>query len=255
VTAPSFAAQKKPWSSPPVDDIGYLPAADLLAMDDHEFCSVMRKMEVNRYDGWRNLRNRWINTLRIDDTHDKRVLDYGCGVGVEALQFAPSNRVWVADIVRDNLNVAARLFALSDYDLAGALLIQGAPPFIKTTEKFDPDNAFDVIHCSGVLHHIVDPVPVVKAMAGWLAEGGELRLMLYSDKAWFAATGEWPPPHDISRHPQRERFVRHYDAVGDWADWYNQQRLVDRFGEWFRVVDYQPITRSGEYVGAVLVKR
>jgi len=255
VTAPSFAAQKKAWASPPVDDIGYLPASDLLAMDDHGFCSVMRKMEENRYGGWRNLRNRWIDSLRIDDTHDKRVLDYGCGVGVEALQFAPSNRVWVADIVPGNLKVAKRLFALSDYDLSGALLIQKDAPFIKATEAFDPDAAFDVIHCSGVLHHIVDPVPVVRAMAGWLTDGGELRLMLYSDKAWLAATGEYPPPDDVTDSPLRERFVRHWDAVGGWADWYNQQRLADRFGEWFRVADYQPITRGGEFVGAVLVKR
>ena len=249
MTAPSFAAQKKAWASPPVDDIGYLPATDLLAMDDHDFCSVMRKMEENRYGGWRNLRNRWINALRIDDTHDKRVLDYGCGVGVEALQFAPTNRVWAADIAPDNLKVAKRLFALSDYQLEDALLIKGSAPYLQ------PPESFDVIHCSGVLHHIVDPVPVVQAMAGWLTDGGELRLMLYSDKAWLAATGEYPPPDDVTDAPLRERFVRHWDAVGGWADWYNQQRLTDRFGEWFVVADYQPITRAGEFVGAVLQKK
>ncbi len=249
MTVPSFASQKRAWSSPPVDDIGYLPAADLLAMDDHEFCTVMRKMEENRYGGWRNLRNRWIDALRIDDTHDKRVLDYGCGVGVEALQFAPSNRVWVADIVPENLWVAERLFELSDFDLEDALLISGRKPYLR------PPEPLDVIHCSGVLHHIVDPVPVVKEMAGWLTDGGELRLMLYSDKAWLAATNEYPPPEDVTDHPLREKFVRTYDAVGDWADWYNQQRLHDRFGEWFGVADYQPITRAGDYVGAVLVKR
>lgn len=255
MTTPTFAAQKRAWSSPPVDDIGYLPATDLLAMDDHDFCTVMRRMEENRYGGWRNLRNRWIDLLRIDSTSGKRVLDYGCGVGVEALQFAPSNKVWVADIVRDNLNVAARLFALSNYQLEDALLIQGSPPFIKKTARFDPHGAFDVIHCSGVLHHIVDPIPVVKEMASWLTEGGELRLMLYSDKAWLAATGEYPPPEDVTDHPLREKFVRTFDAVGDWADWYNQQRLVDRFGEWFEVVEYDWITRAGDYVGAVLLKR
>ena len=249
MTVPSFAAQKKAWASPPVDDIGYLPATDLLAMDDHEFCTVMRKMEENRYGGWRNLRNRWIDSLRIDDTHDKRVLDYGCGVGVEALQFAPTNRVWVADIAPGNLKVAKRLFALSDYQLEGALLIKGSAPYLV------PPEPLDVIHCSGVLHHIVDPVPIVQAMAGWLVEGGELRLMLYSDRAWLAATGEYPPPGDVTDSPLREKFVRQWDAVGDWADWYNQQRLVDRFGEWFSVADYQPITRAGEFVGAVLQKK
>ncbi len=249
MSVPSFAAQKRAWSSPPVDDIGYLPAADLLAMDDHAFCTVMRRMEENRYGGWRNLRNNWINSLRIDDTHDKRVLDYGCGVGVEALQFAPTNRVWVADIAPENLGVAERLFELSAYDLEDALLISGRKPFLR------PPEPLDVIHCSGVLHHIVDPIPVVREMAGWLTDGGELRLMLYSDKAWLAATGEYPPPDDVTVSPLREKFVRHYDAVGDWADWYNQQRLHDRFGEWFTVADFQNITRAGDYVGAVLVKR
>ncbi len=255
MTVPSFAAQKRAWSSPPVDDIGYLPASDLLAMDDHAFCTVMRQMEENRYGGWRNLRNNWINSLRIDDTHDKRVLDYGCGVGVEALQFAPSNKVWVADIVPNNVRVAMRLFALSDYELEDGLVIGAKGGMVRFSPPYKDDWQFDVIHCSGVLHHIVDPVPVVREMAGWLTDGGELRLMLYSDKAWLAATGEYPPPDDVTDSPLREKFVRHYDAVGDWADWYNQQRLHDRFGEWFSVADFQNITRAGDYVGAVLVKK
>ena len=65
----------------------------------------------------------------------------------------------------------------------------------------------------------------------------------------------YPPPEDVTDSPLREKFVRQWDAVGDWADWYNQQRLVDRFGEWFEVTDYQPITRGGEFVGAVLQKK
>ena len=128
-------------------------------------------------------------------------------------------------------------------------MISARAPFLK------PPEPLDVIHCSGVLHHIVDPVPVVREMAGWLVDGGELRLMLYSDKAWLAATSEYPPPEDVTDSPLREKFVRHWDAVGDWADWYNHQRLVDRFGEWFIVQDYQPILRAGEFVGAVLEKK
>jgi len=54
---------------------------------------VLKKMIIDmekiRYnEGYRNWGNKWRSTLKLDTTHGKRVLDYGCGSGIEALQYA-----------------------------------------------------------------------------------------------------------------------------------------------------------------------
>lgn len=246
---PTFAEQQKAWSSPPVDDIGYLPSGGMLEWSDDSLVSVIEEIETYRYCGWRNYEGRWRQVLGLDSTQGKRVLDYGCGVGLEALQYAKAaNRVWIADIVPDNVRLTKRVLELFGYKCEDALTIRATTPFCEPPEKLD------VIHCAGVLHHIPNPIPLVQQMAKWLDSGGELRLMLYSDEAWRIAT-QTDPPDSVLGHPRYERFVRHWDAVGNFADWYDAQRLRDRFGEHLTLTTYEPLTEHGEYVGAILVKR
>src|ERR1051326_6937817 len=92
----SFIDQQEQWSRPPVDDVGYLPSSQLLQLADADLVELIEKMARVRYTGWRNYENRWRVTLGLDDTHGKRILDFGCGTGLEALQVAPTNCVIVA---------------------------------------------------------------------------------------------------------------------------------------------------------------
>lgn len=248
--APSFEDQQKAWSSPPVDDVGYISSAELLELPDDKFLAMFERMEQARYTGWRNWNRHWRDVLGLDETKSKVVLDYGCGVGMEALQYSRNwNEVHIADITPLNLSVAARLFHLNNQKAPKGYLIHEESPFIFPKVKFD------VIHCCGVLHHIPQPRPVVEAMHGWLAENGELRLMLYSDDAWKIATGTEPPEGDVSGYEEFEAFVRHWDGVGDWADWYDKPKLMNLTGDLFRLTRYRPLTSNGAYVGAVLVKQ
>ena len=250
MSVPTFAARRKAWSSPPVDDIGYLPSEDLLAMDDDAFDAVIQQAVTNRYSGWRNWREHWTNLLtRWDVTQGKRILDYGCGIGLEGLVLAKRNDVFLADISDGNLAVANRAFRLNGHEPAGVLRISEHAPFLEPAPQ-----DLDIILCLGVLHHIPNPVPVVEAMHDWLKPGGELRLMVYSDYAWRNVVGTEPPDGPVQDDPGFEQFWQHWDAVGGYADWYNRQRLFDRFGGWFSVADYRPLTAKREYVGAVLVK-
>lgn len=250
---PTFAERQKAWSSPPVDDVAYIPSEDLLAMDDLQFAQTIEQAAVNRYSGWRNPDDRWRRVLRMHQTAGKRILDYGCGIGIEALQYtaSPDNRIWVADIVAANLNVAERVFSLTlNAKLEGTLLISGKSPFLT------PPEPLDVIHCAGVLHHIPDAQDVVRQMAEWLVPGGELRLMVYSDRAWKKATGVQPdrsrPTHE---HPDFGTFWTHWDPIGGYADWYDRPKLAELGVPHFDVTVYEPLTRFGEYVGAILVRR
>lgn len=249
---PTFSQRRTAWSSPPVDDIGYFPSKEMLTWDDATLNEVIGRMAESRYGGWRNFQMRWRTVLGLDSTRDKDVLDYGCGVGLEALQYAKmGNRVSLADIAPHNVMLANRVLEASGYRSEHTIVLEDKPPF---SSFFYPD-MYDVVHCCGVLHHIPQPIPVVKQMAEWLRPEGELRLMLYSAKAWEIATGTKPTGAPVEDSELFERYWTHWDPHGGYADWYDREKLEERFGKWFDVTKCEPLTEHGEYIGAILTKR
>lgn len=246
----NFATQQSAWSNPPVDDVGYISSEHLNSLSDEALRSIINAMEKVRYYGWRNYDDNWRRVLRLDDTVGCSVLDYGCGVGVEALQYARSeNLVSLADIVPDNLELAQKVLRLYGYKAKKCYVIDEHAPFIGIKSE-----TFDVIHCAGVLHHIPNAVDVVEAMSSWLTDNGELRLMLYSDEAWRGVTGT-DPPDEVLTHPNFNEYVTTMDGVGEYADWYDYERLQDRFGLWFEIASCEYLTKNRAYLGAVLRKR
>lgn len=248
MTTPELANQRLAWANPPVDDVGYIPSAELLQYRDDDLKRLVERFEKSRYEGERNRDNVWRDVLGLDSTHGCMVLDYGCGTGVESLQYAKAgNDVWVADIAPTNVALACHIQGLYGYE-AHPLVIDDGWPFISPAVKFD------VIHCSGALHHIPDPQPVVQRWAELLKPKGEVRLMLYSDIAWRSYTGT-EPPDDVANHPKRDVFTRKMDSVGDWADWYDRGRLESRFGEWFRVDRVEYMMQDQTFLAATLKRR
>jgi SAM-dependent methyltransferase len=245
---PTFEERVEQWSSPPVDDVGYISSASLLKLREDDLMEVVETMESSRYGGWRNYENRWWQFLGLGSTRDRYVLDYGCGVGIEALQYCRGgNDVVVADISRDNVRLAMRILALQGFNVGSFQIV--------------PDNlvnglfgSWDIVHCCGVLHHIPNAAEVVEQLALKMSDEGELRLMVYSDEAWRLAVGT-DPPEVVEEDPGFETYWKRWDAVGGYADWYDADRLDLRFGEWFEVRDTQYLTEKGEYLGAILVKR
>lgn len=257
MTAPSFPEQRDAWRRIPVDDVGYLDATHLLALPDHELKALVMAMEQVRYRGWRNYENRWRSALGLDSTHGKRVLDYGCGVGLEALQYAKAgNEVWLADINPGSIDVATRVLALFGSPAAGATLITAAPRPVPGPlwPGLPLDLRFDVIHCAGVLHHIPFPRYTMEGFRRALKPRGELRLMVYSGQAWRTAVGT-DPPNDVAADPGFARYIEHMDGVGAWADWYDQERLETRFGDLFTVAKVEPLGPVGQYLAVVLTPK
>lgn len=246
-----FGQQRVAWSKVPVDDVDYVSSHLMLQLADGELREIVRAVTLTRFDGWRNHGNRWVTTLRLDTTWDKDVVDFGCGVGIEALTYARhGNRVTLVDIVDDNVRLAERVLALHGHLPALVCVAGDRAPFVDV-----PDGSFDVFHCSGVLHHIPYARAVVEDAWRLLRPGGELRLMLYSDRGWRHATDDSEPPDDVASHPRFADFVRYFDQVGVYADWYDRGRLGRRFGDLFEVVDFAYLTPWDNYCAAVLVRR
>lgn len=113
----------------------------------------------------------------FDHHHDKRVLEYGCGGGSDAMSFMRrGNDVTYADVVPFNVGAASKRIA------AAGLTHRATPLVLEASSPIPlPDASFDLISSHGVLHHIVDPTPVVAEFARLLRSGGFAYVMLYSE--------------------------------------------------------------------------
>lgn len=236
------------WSHPPIDDVGYFASEDLLDLPDQELRQIIEGMRITRYTGWRNHKNLWRSQLGLDSTVGKDVMDFGCGVGVEALEFAlHGNRVKLADISKPNLQLAERVLHLFNVGPEAMLEVSDKEPFVEA----EPES-LDVFYCNGVLHHIRWPEKILRRAHELLRPGGEVRLMVYSDTGWRQATGT-EPPENTESHPLFQKFVRHFDAVGEYADWYNREKLEGMAGA-LQVETVKHITNDDRYLAAVLKK-
>lgn len=254
--------QVEAWSAPPVDDVGYIPSAELLTLSDEDLLDVARRMRAVRYHtgGYRNFGGLWRDLMGLDSLAGKHILDFGCGTGMEACELAKRNHVSIADISRANIDLAARMLVLHGFRPQWQILVTMEPPYISVPppqlgviEPYSaiPPQDFDVFYCSGVLHHIPWARQIMERAHALLRPGGQARLMLYSDQGWRIATGT-EPPADVTTDPSFERFVRHFDAVGEYADWYDQDRLEQRFGDLFTVERCEYMTPDRRFIGAVL---
>lgn len=243
------------WSHVPVDDVGYFPSSMFLEMHEEALRSVIESLRFARYSGWRNYNGLWRDVLGLDSTTDKDVLDFGCGFGVEALELAlAGNRVSLADIVPENIQLASRVLSLyrdriSSMKSIDLYLIFGDPPFIDCE-----DAKFDVFYCNGVLHHISYPRQIMERAHSLLRTDGEVRLMVYSDIGWRLATNT-DPPDEVTEHPKFSKFVRHFDGTGHYSDWYSKSRIQERFGDLFDITRCEYLTENQQYLGAVLTKK
>lgn len=240
--------QREAWASPPVDDRGYFPDLDVLA--DADLIETVAHMRNVRFTGWRNHGGRWLDMMGLSLPSCADVLDFGCGVGLEAVELGRlGGNVWLADLVPQNTRLASRVMRLHGLEPAGVLPVYDEPPYIGGL-----DEMIDVFHCCGVLHHIPWAEQVMSAAWRMLRRDGIARLMLYSDKGWRIATGT-EPPDDVTAHPAFMQFVRFMDAVGEYADWYDFAKLQRRFGRLFRIGRCEYLTPDGRYLAAVLHKR
>jgi len=245
-----FEDQVRAWSNPPVDDVGYIASEHMLQWTDAQLIQVVNQMNFTRYSltSWRNWNNGWREGLRLDEMRGLTVLDYGCGVGMESLEIASQgNYVIMADISAANLALATRIMSLFGQEHWTTMQIGPEFPFL-------PNVYVDVIHCSGVLHHIPYADQVMRRFAGLLQPGGEVHLMLYSDRGWRHFIGT-EPPEDVTTDPNFGNFVLTFDQVGSYADWYDEAKVARLAGDDFDLTEFRYITVDDRYCTAVLTKR
>ncbi|MFQ5790154.1 MAG: class I SAM-dependent methyltransferase, partial [Acidobacteriota bacterium] len=134
----------------------------------------------------------------------KKVLEIGCGVGIDLLQFARAGaEVSARDLTENAVKLARANLAREGYQ---ADIRQG------NAEALDlPDGSFDVVYSHGVLHHTVNTEKAVSEVHRVLCPGGEAVVMLYNKYSWFnlVAVLSGTP----IEHPDRDApIVRRYST-------------------------------------------
>lgn len=244
-----FAKTCEEWTHPPAEGCEFLTSANILQMSNEQILMIVNIIEQERYCGWRNYKGLWRGLLGLDDTVGKHILDFGCGLGIESLQFARSgNKVSIADIVSVNLDAAERILSVCGHKIENKILVTRTYPFFEWDAL-----PIDIFYANGVLHH----TPMIREILGRanevLNENGEVRLLLYSDIAWCIMTGEDPDRTiPVHLHPLFMKFVRAMDQYGVYADWYDLEKLQDVVKGMFRVKSFQYMTNTGQYCVAVL---
>ena len=113
----------------------------------------------------------------------KRVLEIGCGIGTDAVNFARAGADYVGiDLSTESLGIARSRFAV--FGLPGALHCGNAE---KLDEILFAEAPFDLIYSFGVLHHTPNPEKVLTSARQRVTATGELRIMLYAQPSWKSA--------------------------------------------------------------------
>lgn len=110
---------------------------------------------------------------------DLRVLEIGCGIGTDAINFARAGAHYTGiDLSSESIKLCRRRFEVYGFK---------ANLFQADAEKLDEYfryEKFDLIYSFGVIHHSPDPQKIIDRAKNLLAPGGELRLMLYAKNSW-----------------------------------------------------------------------
>ena len=165
----------------------------LTVIDDTVSQAVRAQYEENPYPRWNSLtggkRVRYTQQILREIapnapplapvTDTPQVLIAGCGSGKQPLYSAlrlAGSRVTAVDLSRASLAYAQR--KALEMGLANVRFAQA--DLLKLGEL---DDRYDVIECSGVLHHMADPEAGLAALARVLRPGGFIKLGLYSELA------------------------------------------------------------------------
>jgi len=111
----------------------------------------------------------------------KRVLEIGCGIGTDTINFARAGAkvtaVEISDVSLDIARKRASVYGLQDridFILADAE---------KLNQKLPPQ-PFDLIYSFGVLHHTPNPEEAFKQLRAYAHSGTVAKIMLYHKLSW-----------------------------------------------------------------------
>ena len=140
-----------------------------------EFFENVERHRYEQYAPWMP------RVMGFNEFRGARLLEIGCGMGTDLLQFARGGANCVGiDLTPRSVEITRHRFAL--YGAPGNFMIADGErlPFASET--------FDVVYSNGVLHHTPDTAGAIREVHRVLRPGGEAKVMLYHRQSlnyWF----------------------------------------------------------------------
>ena len=131
-----------------------------------EFFDAVERHRYTDYAPWMPA------VMGFDDFAGARLLEVGCGMGTDLLQFARGGaKVTGVDLTPRSIEISRQ--HLSVYGEGGDFAISDGEnlPFA--------DESFDIVYSNGVLHHTPDTAGAVREVHRVVRTGGQARVMLY----------------------------------------------------------------------------
>src|SRR6476619_3708872 len=131
-----------------------------------EFFDAIERHRYTEYAPWMP------RVMGFDQFRGARLLEIGCGMGTDLLQFARGGARCIGiDLTPRSVQITRNRFKL--YDARGAFMIADGEhlPFAAET--------FDVVYSNGVLHHTPDTAGAIREVHRVLRPGGVAKVMLY----------------------------------------------------------------------------
>jgi 2-polyprenyl-3-methyl-5-hydroxy-6-metoxy-1,4-benzoquinol methylase len=120
----------------------------------------------------------------FDRWKGKRVLEIGCGIGTDTVNFARAGAEVVAcDLSVESIKIArqrAQVFGLAE-------LITFVNTNAEQMEEVPADRPFDLVYSFGVIHHTPKPELVLESARRRMSAGSKLKVMVYNRHSWKVA--------------------------------------------------------------------
>jgi 2-polyprenyl-3-methyl-5-hydroxy-6-metoxy-1,4-benzoquinol methylase len=136
-----------------------------------EFFDEVERHRYQEYAPWMP------EVMAFNDVAGKRLLEVGCGMGTDLLQFARGGAsVTGVDLTPRSVETSRHHLKL--YNQTGDFALTDAETLPFAGESFD------VVYSNGVLHHTPDTAGAVREIHRVLRPGGLARVMLYHRHSW-----------------------------------------------------------------------
>ncbi len=111
----------------------------------------------------------------------KRVLEIGCGIGTDTINFARHGaEVTAVDLSEKSLEIARRraeVYGLQDRIRFYAGNSEELPSFV-------PVQPYDLVYSFGVIHHTPHPARVIDQIRQYVRPGSTIKIMVYHRRSW-----------------------------------------------------------------------